>query len=111
MTGAPPTSRPPLPTDNRATRVRISAVGYEECDGFEMGARVEEAARFFHVEEPPVVMVMETAKLNEYLMFIQFVVTVDWSAAQADAECRRQLEAMVDGHHVLGYHLEILGVS
>lgn len=106
-----PVDQQRLPTDNRATRVRIALVGYEQCNGFEMQDRVQDAMKFFNVEEKPIVLVLETEKLNEHLVFLQFTVTVEWPAAQADVECRNQLAALVDGHSVLGYQLEILGVS
>lgn len=114
MTGARAArgAQPPreLPRDNRETQVRITMVGAEQRDAFSMNEELAALENYFHVEQPPMVLALETEKMNEYLVILQFVVTLQGSAAQAVDEAQRHCASLVDGHSVLAYRVDLTGV-
>lgn len=100
-----------LPEHNRYTDVEVTLLGVEECNREYVELSIDEMLADVRpaMKSDPAVIIFHTNKAMEHIVLIQFKISLECSAIQADRDCHETFRQMVDGRTVLGYKFVITG--
>lgn len=102
---------PVLPVDNLRTQVRITMVGEEEGSDQAIKQALDDMLAAPQFNGTGTYLLLDNNFVGERLILLQFSITLECSAAQAEADVAAVLSSMVDHVSVLATHFAVTGVA